>query len=357
MPKATIFTDIHICSHKGTTERLNHCLSTLEWVFEVSYKEKVDYVFFLGDLFHEKDKIDVLAYLRTFEIFQKYMTVNTPFEMFLLLGNHDLYLKNNWLINSVKPLSAIPKCRVIDKPTIINLQGINIDWMPYTENPIRNLDNLKEISDGHLLLGHLAIDGAMLNIFYGTKSDVIVEYDNDMIPVDKHLFSFWKKVKLGHYHSWQNLDNIEYIGSPLQLTYGEAFQQKHIQILDLETLEAKYVINDFSPKHIIVNADDIELNNYDLNNSFVRLTVDNLTNKDIIDLKQKIIKNYKVFSLDTKKKDKPPESDETFIDGAKAVLLNIKQMLETYVNERNIPDNLDKEKLLKTGEKCLEKKI
>lgn len=355
MPKASIFTDIHICSHKGSVERLTHCLTVLDWVFETSYKEKVDYLFFLGDLFHEKDKIDVLAYLRTFEIFQKYMTQHAPFETYLLLGNHDLYLKNSWLINSVKPLSAIPKCTVIDKPTTINFQGINVDWMPYTENPLRDLDQLKESSDGHLLLGHLAIDGAMLNIFYGTKSDVIVEYDNDMIAVDKHVFSFWKKVKLGHYHSWQILDNIEYIGSPLQLTYGEAFQQKHLQILDLETLESKYVINDFSPKHFIINANEID--NYNFDNSFVRLSIDNLGSRDIIDLKQKITKNYNVLSFDTKKKDKNVEEDKTFIDGAKTILLNIRQMLETYVQERNIPEGMDKNKLLKIGEKCLEKKI
>src|SRR6185369_12267385 len=166
---------------------------------------------------------------------------------------------------------------------------------------------------GDILLGHMAVHGAALNTYFGTRSDVIVEYDNDMLPVDVTVFDDWKMTLLGPYHGAQNLnDKVEYVGSPLQLSFGEAFQQKHILILDLETLEKEYVINDFSPKHLIVSQQDVEHENYDLNGNFVRIVVADMGNKDLIDLKRKITKENKVLSLDLKQKDrKLGEEDAT----------------------------------------------
>src|SRR5690606_11013821 len=121
-----------------------------------------------------------------------------------------------------------------------------------------------------------------LNTLYGTKSDVIVEYDNDMMPVDSSIFDGWDMTLLGHYHGAQELnDGVEYVGSPLQLSFGEAFQTKHIIVLDLETLEKEYIENTFSPVHLIVTPEDIEHENYELKDNFVRLVTQDVSNIEI----------------------------------------------------------------------------
>jgi DNA repair exonuclease SbcCD nuclease subunit len=144
---------------------------------------------------------------------------------------------------------------------------------------------------GDILLAHLAVNGAMTNTFYGVKSDVIVEYDNEMVLVDPGLFDDWEMTLMGHYHGAQKLNGkVEYVGSPLQLSFGEAFQQKHVIVLDLETMEKQYIINDFSPQHLIITPQDVEHENYNLTGNFVRIAVKDMGQADLLDLQRKIQK-------------------------------------------------------------------
>jgi DNA repair exonuclease SbcCD nuclease subunit len=358
MSKALIWSDLHIHDHKDRADRLQNCIDVLNWIFEKADENKCEYIFFLGDLFHERAKIDVKNYMKTFEVFMNHMIRDAADrDMYLLVGNHDMYHKERWDVNSIKPLTAIPRVHLIDSPQQIVLGNRKIDWMPHTENPIKELCELKEKNGGagDVLLGHMSVNGAMLNTCYGTKADVVVEYDNDMLPVDASIFSDWEMTFLGHYHGAQNINNkVEYVGSPLQLTFGEAFQEKHIVVLDLDTLEKKYIKNDFSPKHYIVSVKDIVDENYDLNGNFIRVVVDQMSSRDLIDLKRDIVKNYKVLSLDTKQVEKKTDQDEAVMERAQEILLNIEDMLEKYIKERGVPDGLDVKKLIASGKSCLE---
>lgn len=356
MSKSLIFSDIHIHGHKDRTERLKDCLEVLEWVFKTAADRDCKYIFFLGDLFHERSKIDVMNYLHTFEVFIKHMLEDaSDREMFLLVGNHDMYHKERWDVNSVKPLSAIPRITVVQNPTSMTLGGRKIDWLPHAENPLESLNEFKKKGVGDILFGHMAVSGALTNTFYGVRSDVIVEYDNDMVQVDANLFDPWKMTMLGHYHGAQKISQkAEYVGSPLQLTFGEAFQEKHIIILDLETMEKEYIVNNFSPKHLIVSEQDVENEAYNLNGQFVRIAVENMGKKDLIDLQRKIAKESKPLTVDLKQVDKKiGEQDATLVEEAKAVLTDIKQMLKQYIKDKGVPDGLNENDLFSAGEECL----
>ena len=56
MPKALIFSDLHIHKHKDRIDRLNHCIVVLKWVFQQAKAHNCSYVFFLGDLFSYADE-------------------------------------------------------------------------------------------------------------------------------------------------------------------------------------------------------------------------------------------------------------------------------------------------------------
>lgn len=359
MAKALIFSDLHLHNHKDRVDRLHNCIDVLNWVFDEAAKNSCEYIFFLGDLFHERAKIDVRNYLKTFEVFMNHMIRDAADrDMYLLVGNHDMYHKERWDVNSVKPLSAIPRVHIVETPQQMVLGGRKIDWMPHTDNPVKELAALKKANGGagDLLLGHMAVHGALLNIHFGTKSDHIVEYDNDMIPVDAAVFDDWQMTLLGHYHGAQMVsDKVEYVGSPLELTFGEAFQDKHLLVLDLDTLEKEYICNDFSPRHLIITPKDIEHENYNLDGNFVRITVDAMSHKDLIDLKRDISLNHKVLSLDTKQNERKANEDQIVMENVKAVLLDIEQMLKKYITERGVPEGLSEDRLLSVGRKCLEK--
>lgn len=357
MSKALVFSDLHLHGHKDRTERLHDCLEVLEWIFKTAAEHDCSYIFFLGDLFHERSKIDVLNYLRTFEVFMKHMlNDDSKREMYLLVGNHDMYHKERWDVNSVKPLSAIPRITIIDSPTSIDFEGTKIDWLPHTEDPITDLNEFKKNGAGRVLFGHMAVSGALTNTFYGVRSDVIVEHDSEMLHVDASLFAEWDVTMLGHYHGAQKLTNkAEYVGSPLQLSFGEAFQQKHVIILDLETLEKEYVVNDFSPKHLIVTEQDVVNDAYNLTGQFVRISVDNMGKKDLIDLQRKVAKESKPLTVDLKQSDKKmDDQDSSVITEALTPLMDIKQTMAQYIKDKGVPTGLDATILFSAGEECLE---
>lgn len=356
MSKALIFSDLHLHSHKESVGRLNDCLKVLDWIFNEASKHDVEHILFLGDLFHERSKIDVLNYLRTFETFMRHMLENDPkYHCWLLVGNHDMYLKEKWDVNSVKPLSAIPKVHIIQEPCTLNIGGVDIDFCPHTENPFKELQKLKNGSKRKLLLGHMSVHGAKLNKLYGTKSDVIVEYDNDMVAVSADIFDDWEKTFLGHYHGAQNLnEKVEYVGSPLELSFGEAFEDKHIILFDLETFEKTYIKNTFSPKHYIIRPE--EIGDYDLNHNFVRIELDCRKAGQILDLRKTITSTYKVASLDFKEPDIKKNDDEiALVEDAKNILKDENEMLKIYMKRRGVPKELNNQKLETIGQKIITK--
>lgn len=343
MSKIIIFSDLHIYAHKHSQhsfQRLQDCLDVLRWVFQTALDRNVKNVLFLGDLFHDRQKIQVLAYHNTFEIFKEYRDLDIE----LLLGNHDLWFYDKWDVNSVVPLGALSNVQVIDKPCTKNIAGIDIDFLPFTHDPITVISqNLSAKSP--ILCGHIAIDDSTLNSLYNTKSEVSIESDKDVVCVNKDVLKGWKKVFLGHYHCAQKLGWIEYVGSPLQLNFSEAFQKKHIILFDTETFECEYIENTFSPKHLILRYDEVATS--DLNNSFVKIQVDNIESSDIIDMRKSIMETATVQSLEFKELkridiDKPRDELQNKFD------ISNGDFLERYISAIGYGE-LEYSKLLRIG--------
>lgn len=353
--KFIIFSDIHIHPHKKSTERLDDCIKVLEWVFESALSRKINNILFLGDLFHDRQKIDVLTYQNTFEVLEKYLC-NNKINLFLLLGNHDLWHYQKLDISSVNPLRKLPGIKVINKPSVLKISESSDDdfyfaFLPYTHNPINDLIEiekewkLKVKNDQNKILGgHISVDGAVWNVKYKTTADVTVEHDGDMVRVGSDIFKNWDKVFLGHYHAEQKLDDIvEYVGSPLQLSFGEAFQKKHIIEFDTDSFESEYIENTFSPKHFIIKEDELE--KYPLEGNFVRLEVEDIADRQINEVRQNLVERSKVSSLEIKQIQK---KEDHIISDAKSILYKESEMIEKYVEQASI-DNLDKEVLIKVG--------
>jgi len=346
MCKFLIFTDIHIHTHKNSLKRLQDCLTTLEWTFETAISRNVKNILFLGDLFQDRQKIQILPYHKTYEMFLKY---SEHVNVYILVGNHDMWLANDCEISSVYPFKAIKNVTVIDKPTTLNIGGFSFDFLPYTNNPLESLKEFKKPSK--ILLGHISIDGAKLNSHYKRIAEVSVECEGDIQKIDSEKFSKWEKVYLGHFHIAQQIGNIEYVGSPLELNFAEAFQEKHIILLNAETMEAEYIVNNFSPRHLILNED--EVSKFDLENTFIRLEPKNIASADLVDM-QKDLLNKKALSVEISNMKKL--SDQQEVNEAKQIIKTKDKfdMLKVYLDAVDC-SNLDKELLLSVGQNLIEK--
>jgi DNA repair exonuclease SbcCD nuclease subunit len=298
--------------HKNQLSRLEDCLKVLKWVFDTAVNRGIKTIVFGGDLFQDRQKIHTISYEKTFRLVREYcgwLDKKPDIMMYLLVGNHDMWFSDKWDVSSVGPLAAIENVRVIDRPCSVAVtDDCTIDFLPYTKNPI---DDIKEHFPvkNDILVSHCSVDGAKLNAVYNTKAEISVEYEGDMVKVGTDTFKGWKRVFLGHYHCAQKLnDVVEYIGSPLELNFGEAHQEKHIIVLDTKTLEVEYVVNDFSPKHLIIRESEIE--NYDLAGNFVQVIVDDITSTDILDMK-KGVKEKGVCTIEFKEKTRKREEQLT----------------------------------------------
>lgn len=352
MGKVLLFSDIHIYPHKKKTERLEDCLAVLNWVFDVAEKRKLQNIIFGGDFFHDRQKIDIYTYQKTFEVLRDRLK-SKEINIFLLLGNHDIWFNDNTDVSSVLPLSSLNNLKVIKDPERIKIEGHYWDFIPFTHNPINSIENLKKINEGttEYAVGHLAIDGAIL---HGNQySEVSVEHEGDIVPVNYSIFKNYKYTFLGHYHAQQKVSkNVEYIGSPLELSFGEAFQEKHLIIFDGDNQSIEYVKNEFSPKHLIFNLE--ERKNFDLENNFIQIKVDNLSSADLISIKKEILSSTQPGSLEIKQKKK--EIEKQVLQNAKSILLRGEEMLKKYVEEAKA-NNLNKETLIKIGKKICQGEI
>lgn len=348
--KALIFADAHIHNHKKSSERLQDCLDALEWVFKTATSQKVQCILFCGDLFHDRQKIDVLTYQRTFEIFEKYLGDNPPFAVYLLLGNHDLWHFTKWDVSSVNPLRTIPGVKIVDQPCTLDVNGFSVSFLPYTHDPISDIAKISNKSKFKILCGHIAVDGAFLNNVH--QAEVTVEHDGEMTKCGVQMFDGWDQVFLGHYHAAQELrEGVEYVGSPLQLSFGEAFQEKHVIIYDFNTHEKKYIQNDFSPKHLIIPEKDLK--KYNLEGNFVRLEVDDLSVSNLIETRNELINEKKPATLEITQNIKK-KNEKDIVEDAKAILLQEDEMIEEFVKSMEKAGNLaglDVDKLLKIGKK------
>jgi DNA repair exonuclease SbcCD nuclease subunit len=355
MSKILLFSDAHVHSHKSSLKRLQHCLDALKWVFETAVDNDIKDVLFLGDLFQDREKIQVLPYQLTYEVLKKYCHGDDPkVRLHLLIGNHDMWFADKTGISSIYPFGSLSGVRIINKCETINIAGLDIDFLPFTLNPPKALEAFLT-GNSSVLCGHIALDGAQLNTLYKTQADISVEYDNEMVKVDSKIFQPWKKVFLGHYHGAQIIKNVEYVGSPLQINFAEAYQEKHVIILDTDTLEQKYVVNTFSPQHLVISED--EVNDYDLNNAFVKIVTKLVGSAGVIDLKNQLTEKYDIQSIEFS----PPKAADDkeikiTIENAQNVMVQDRGvMLEEYLKANAIPKHLDFDRLLDIGKKIVQK--
>lgn len=350
MAKFLLFSDIHVHPHKHNNQRLNDCLSALDWVFREAKAHKVDAVLFGGDLLHDRQKIDSLTYMGTFKVLEKYQ--EEKFQVYLLLGNHDLWFGNSTKISSTYPFGALKNFEVIDSTQSRKICGDIWHFMPYTHDPIEELKKLplEEIASSYLL-GHLSIDGARLNSA-GSIADVSIENDGDMVKVGPSLFKGYKHAFFGHYHGAQKLaKNIEYIGSPLQLSFGEADESKHIILLDTNLDDITYIENTFSPRHFYLTQDDYQSFDKDLlKNAFVDITISDITDVSLKKDLEKFSEENNIATVRVRAESK--QLDEHVVSDVKKILSDEKKLLENYLEQQAVVD-LDKDMLLDIGRKVI----
>jgi DNA repair exonuclease SbcCD nuclease subunit len=218
-------------------------------ISEYASENGIEKIICLGDLFHNRSHLtlDVLHAVHSF-----FKEENNEWIMFP--GNHDMFMKSSWNINSVRPFEQY--ITVYDKIDSFELDGRRFIIVPFMHNEtdymkvIRKLED--KFSEESILLTHIGINNAVNNSCFLLK-----HWSN--VNLSDVKFSL---VLSGHFHNYQVIDNkICYPGSPIPFRFDEGMVPHGFIDLDTDTLEVNFIdlreIRDDCPHDFVTIVDDM----------------------------------------------------------------------------------------------------
>jgi DNA repair exonuclease SbcCD nuclease subunit len=235
----------------GSNARLADAVAALDAVLATAVEQKAKAIVHLGDLFHDRKGVPPEVIHRAGEWLDRVHAAKI--ELHLLVGNHDMSLDaGTHALRGFKGRAILH-----DRVETVEILGARCGFIPYMEDPkaVAAATTHLRVQRCEYLFAHLGLgDPKYANC-------VPVEYEvpgrislDDLRPDDfSHIF-------LGHYHLHQRLTkSVQYVGSPLQLSFGEADHPKGWTVLDEAKGTVRCIANESSPKyHIVYDAKSVE---------------------------------------------------------------------------------------------------
>ncbi|KAL6777868.1 hypothetical protein ACKKBG_A16000 [Auxenochlorella protothecoides x Auxenochlorella symbiontica] len=229
-----VFSDLHLSPSTAPT-----CMRVLDLVHAEAVSRNAG-ILFLGDFWHVRGALPVetlnSAVLRLSQWTQPTI---------MLVGNHD-QVSLGGLDHALTPLAACsPHIHVMEHPTL----HAGALWLPYRRARGELLAALRcagESEAVRAVFAHVDVAGASLNDAFQAR---------DGVPPS--AFPRGLEVYTGHYHRPHTVPgtSIHYVGSPYQVSRGEAGQGKRLLVLDGDTWRVREEIPlDIGPRHFSASA-------------------------------------------------------------------------------------------------------
>jgi hypothetical protein len=229
----------------------------------------IDTVLVLGDLYHNRQAIEIDVNSAAFQFFEE--TKEEYKQNWIVFpGNHDMFLRHSWDINS---LTALRKhMTVIEDVSILQLDNRRfwiVPFITYEKSYMRVISkivNHKEFRPNEdSLLTHIGVRGATLNTCFLLKDWSIIDFK----------YAPFHRVYTGHFHSKQQIgENIWYPGSPIPFKFDEGDVPHGFYDYDLEEdthkfiniwkAGAKFLPNSSPPPQFITISDEDVYNKSDI---------------------------------------------------------------------------------------------
>ena len=246
--------DIHLGVRNASFEWIDNMTDYFDNFFIPlmrNYKDKGENiaVIIAGDFFDNRQHIDINIMNVGACIMEK---LSAEAEIFLSIGNHDIYKKKDTNITSLRVFKSFKNVKLIEELTILEIKnGIKFLIVPW-------IGDSKE--ETQILIKHAP------NVNYAVlHSDIAgLKYDNGRQIINGvNTTGIETKIYSGHIHKRQESKLVTYIGSPYQLRRSDIGNSKGIYSIKVTDKKVKedFVENNYSPKFLKIQLDDIlELN-------------------------------------------------------------------------------------------------
>lgn len=219
-----------------TVRNIPEAQKLIEHVYDIAWKNQVNRVEFMGDLFHTHAvvRVEVLDFWKT--TFMGFLKANIP--VLALVGNHDQpgSKEKEQVMNSLNVFSEL--ATIIDRPRIID----NIAYAPYMSDHnslIEACERMYQSGAKKLLVAHQTFTGAQYeNGFYAEDG-----LDPAHIAQDSIIS--------GHIHMQQEIGKCFYIGTPKWDTMSDANEDKGIWLFEHASDGSVLSKEFFSTKNVV----------------------------------------------------------------------------------------------------------
>lgn len=154
----------------------------------------------------------------------------------LLTGNHDVYHRDTNEINSVDLLlKEYDNIETYSGPTEVTLDNLKVLFVPWINSQNEDLTlRMIDKTNASVVFGHLELNGFRVN------SSIVM--DHGMNP---DVFSKFKKVFSGHYHTRSDNGKVYYLGNPYEMFWSDVNDTRGFHIFDTETLKHTPINNPY----------------------------------------------------------------------------------------------------------------
>jgi len=291
---------IALCAdlHFGVQDRTDDILYGCNVVKKYCELNNISTVIILGDTFHNRESIAIDVANKAIRFFESCKESEQTW--IALLGNHDMFLRHSWDINSLDPFKG--SLKIINKVRILSINDRRFHILPFITFENSYMSVLAELSrhyeKGDVLLTHIGVADSILNSCFLLK-------DWGKVSFRHTPYEF---VFTGHFHIHQKVgDKVIYPGSIIPFKFDEGDSDHGFLTFDLETSEVKFhdivklgreYFSDLvcPPKYMTVLSDLIdELTVDDVGGNLIRVALSSELTED----EKRVIKD-KLLSLGTK---------------------------------------------------------
>lgn len=250
-----------IDSSENLSEKLTGIKKTIYNIAEYCVKNKIPTIVIGGDLLHDKSKIYTVALNILLEFFRSY---KNKLNFIVIDGNHDLSGK------AANVVSALGALQSEENVLWITQNSKQIEDVLFVPNSV-NMVNIIKKSSAKYLISHLGINEAVLSSGISVPAEIKF----------KDLEKKYEVVLLGHYHKPQHFGNenlqVFYVGSPVQLDWGEKHEEKRFLVIDrknntIQSVETsgykKYFeleLTEENKKEVVLEARKLQANGHRVN--------------------------------------------------------------------------------------------
>ena len=233
--KLAIIADTHAGARNDNPAFNDHFLKFFELEFIPHLiSNNIKTVIHLGDVFDRRKYINFQTLnswrIRVFDRLQE-----LGIEVHVIIGNHDTYWKTTNEVNSVTELiRGYSNIKIYQEP-----QTVMFDKTPFLFLPWINSSNqetsLQEIqkTNARIVCGHLEIIG--FEHFKG--------HTNTDKGWDRKVYHKFEQVFSGHFHFKSEQDNILYVGSPYEMMWNDAGDERGFHVFDTDTRDLTFIKN------------------------------------------------------------------------------------------------------------------